>query len=961
MEENILLQAFAASLGIDNEARSRAHEYLQSIRSNPGLIPVLLKISLDETQGGDLRQTSVIYLKNLTKIWKDSARDYVIAAEDKLFLRTNIIKCLNFSLPEKIRSQFEEIAHNITKIDYPWNGILEQIEQALSQECEIYSGLNMIYQISRNFEYTMNEKRNFLLNIMSKFFDKLLRLLQVLLQSSTPDSFSYIQLILQIFWVFIYIDLPADFATKDFLNDWFICFQSILLKDYTEIQSIPQSEEEGKIREKQSQWLCKKWAAQIVHRFFTRYFNISHLQKQNIFIGQHFQENWASEFFKVIIPQLFKYKEVFIPSLLLNYFIKYTTQGLKFARTYSMLDENSIFHLLVNVILPILSRVPSDDELWRENPIEFIRKEADLGKAYYSPKSSSVDLLLTLCEKGWLIRVCEYISTQFQAPVDLLQKEALLLMFGSLAEQVKNHKDLKEHVQVILQKHVFAEFLSEIGFLRSRCAWVFARYASAPFTDQSFLQQVLEALCKTLVDSQLPVRYEGALALPKVLSWDVSKQRLASELRGLLEIYLKLMNEIDSEDVVEALESIVSAFPKEIVPFSMELTQHLTLAFTRMIQKDMNEDEGESAMAAVSTLNTISKIIDVLEEKPEDLVKVSHILKPVFDHCLSEEGCDYFEETLNLLTCLLYYAPDNSLPHLFYLITHLRNSILGFGDVKAYANEHVEEIFSSLANFIKKYPDLTLAGLNEIVAIGIALLKKSEQEALTGCKILIAILENYKGRIDVVVPGILAEVAAEFSASQSKKFKVACSQTLFVALWNSPAVTLACGQQVFVMFQFAFSNLKCFSESLARSHVIFGCGALFSMIFNLPAGMRETLPGIFKTILQLCVDPDDDSDVEGEDFDDNQKFPVVLDAQCQKIIEKLRNTPNNDDDDDFEEDDCPFPDPDDLYDSPFEVLNQNEMVKEVFTILSANFPDILEQSKTLLTDAEKKVLASIIQ
>lgn len=960
MEENILLQAFAASLGSDNEARSKAHEYLQSIRSTPSLIPTLLKVSLDPSQNPELRQTSVIYLKNLTKVWNDSSRDFTIPAEDKEFLKVHILKCLDFSLPEKIRSQFEEIALKITKADYPWQQILDQIQSALENEAEIYAGLNMIYQISRNYEYIMNEKRNNLLLVIDLFFDKILLLVKGLLQSTNPNSYSYIQLILQIFWVFFYIDLPAKFATTSFLSEWFLCFQAILLKDFTELQSKPATEEESKIREKLPQWQCKKWAAQIVHRFFTRYFNIQHLREQNIVIGQFFQENWACEFFKTIIPQLFKFKEVFIPSILLNYFIKYTTQGLKFAKTYSLLDENAISHLLVNVILPILCRVPSDDEIWRENPIEFIRKEADLGKAYYSPKSSSIDLLLTLCEKGWLMRVCEYISNNMQNPTDLLHKEALMLMFGSLAEQIKNHKELNKHIEGILKQFVLDEFKNEIGFLRSRAAWVFARFAHAKLEDSAFMLMIIETMCKLLVDPELPVRYEGALALPKVLHWELSKKRLSSELKSLLEIYLKLMNEIDSEDVVESLESIVSSFPNEIHPFSLELTQHLASAFTRMIQKDMNEDEGESAMAAVSTLNTISKIIDVLEEKNEELIKISHVLKPIFDHCLSEAGCDYFEETLNLLTCLLYYANENSLPHLFYLMKSLKQSVLGEGELKPYATEHVEEVFSSLANLIKKYPDLTLANLNEVTSIGLGLLKGSEQEGYIGCKILIVILENFKGRVDMILPVVISEIAAAFGKSNTKKLKIACSQALFVALWNSPAIVLSAGQLISEIFQFSLKNLKILSDSLSRSYMIFGLGSLFYLIPSLPRPMLDTMPGLFKTILHLCIDPDEDeSSLEGEEFDENQKFPVVLDAQCQKIIEKMRNAGNMDDD---EDEDFPYSgDPDDLYDSPFEVLNQNQFIKDIHRVLLGNFPEILTSAAALLNEAERKILTSIIQ
>ena len=369
--------------------------------------------------------------------------------------------------------------------------------------------------------------------------------------------------------------------------------------------------------------------------------------------------------------------------------------------------------------------------------------------------------------------------------------------------------------------------------------------------------QGLEAVCKLLLDVELPVRYQAALSLQKLLVWDVSKTRLSGELKNLLEIFLKLMNEIDSEDLVEALESIISAFPHEVVPFSLELTQHLATAFSRMIEKDLNEDEGESAMAAVSILNTIGKIIDVLEENAENLVKISFILKPIFDHCLNEKGCDYFEETLNLLTCLLYYAPDNSLPHLYYLITYLKASIAGEGEIKPYALEHIDEIFSPIANFIKKYQAQTMENVTGILNTGFILLKEKDQEVITGCKILIAVLENFKGRVDNYIHQIITEVATAFGASNSKKVKVACSQVMFVSLWNSPLVSLAAGPLLSEPFQYALGSVTQFSESMARSHMIYGLGSLFFIIPQLPPALVTTLPAIFKSIIQLCQDLDD--------------------------------------------------------------------------------------------------------
>ncbi|OMJ81455.1 hypothetical protein SteCoe_18072 [Stentor coeruleus] len=979
MDENILLSAFSASLGADNNARSKAHEYLQSIRSAAGLIPLLLKVSLDSANSLELRQVAVIYLKNLTKGTKDSNKDFIVPEIDKEFLKFHILTGLSFSIPEKLRSQYEEIAHNIAKTYFPWEQILTQISQALDNPNSIYSGLNMIYQVSRNYEYTMNDKRTDLISLVELFFDKILTILKELIISSNPDKYSYIQLILQTYWVSFYISIPLKLSQKEILEHWLQGFYQILSADYGEIQAKSLNEEEDKLREKSPQWMCKKWAGQIVHRFFTRYFNLNHIQEQNLFIGQYFQSVWAVEFFKIIIPQLFQTKDLFIPSVVLNYYIKYVIQGIKFTATFELLDEVAVSNLLVNVIMPVLCRVASDEEIWKENPIEFIRKEADMGRAYYSPKSSAIDLLLILCEKGFINKFFEYIAREIQLPDDLLRKEALMLAFGSISEQVKKNNVLKDFVERILTGFVFVDFTNQIGdfveriltgfvfvdftnqigFLRARAAWVCSKYAGIDYENLEFKTSTLESICRILKDSELPVRYEAALALPKLIGWNVTKQRLATEVKNLLEIYLKLMGDIDSEDLVEALESIVSAFPKETLPFSLELTQHLASAFSRMVAKDMSEDEGESAMAAVSTLNTISKIIDILEDKPEDLIKVSLILKPVFEYCLSEKGCDYFEETLNLLTCLLYYSPEKSLPHLYYLIRQLRASILGEGSEKPYALEHINEIFSPIANFIKKYPEQTLENLNGIIDIGFALIKDKEEEAINGCKILIALMENFKGHIDNFLILIIKEISIAFLQHSSKKVKNSCSQAMFVALWNNPILSLSSIDILSPAIQYALSSVKSFNESLARSHMIYGLGSLFYIIPSLPLDFQGKLPMIFKCIIQLYEDNDDDSSAEGIEFDDEGNGPGKIDAHCQKIIDKIRNSANDEDDD---EDDFPFgDDSEDLYDSPFEALNQNDMIKDVTNMIKGNFPELLQNIVGILSENEIKILNSIIQ
>jgi hypothetical protein len=76
-------------------------------------------------------------------------------------------------------------------------------------------------------------------------------------------------------------------------------------------------------------------------------------------------------------------------------------------------------------------------------------------------------------------------------------------------------------------------------------------------------------------DPELPVKVEAANTLPKLLKWNVTINLIKPEIEGLLRIYLGIINEIDSEDLVDSLESIIEYFSGDITPYAQELTRHL--------------------------------------------------------------------------------------------------------------------------------------------------------------------------------------------------------------------------------------------------------------------------------------------------------------------------------------------------------------------------------------------------
>ena len=67
------------------------------------------------------------------------------------------------------------------------------------------------------------------------------------------------------------------------------------------------------------------------------------------------------------------------------------------------------------------------------------------------------------------------------------------------------------------------------------------------------------------------MRLNAATSLHKLLTKDEANDILKPVLGDLLKQYLKIMGEIDSEELVSALEEIVKHFKNDIGPFALRL------------------------------------------------------------------------------------------------------------------------------------------------------------------------------------------------------------------------------------------------------------------------------------------------------------------------------------------------------------------------------------------------------
>ena len=109
---------------------------------------------------------------------------------------------------------------------------------------------------------------------------------------------------------------------------------------------------------------------------------------------------------------------------------------------------------------------------------------------------------------------------------------------------------------------------------------------------------------------------------------------------------------------MSSLETIVKLFSAEIGPFSVQLIQHLATIFTKYCGKqnqnnDNSDDDGETELAAAGCLDAIKNILNS-PLTDDAYVAVEPALFPIFNYCLTETGCDFIGEILELINLMLY-------------------------------------------------------------------------------------------------------------------------------------------------------------------------------------------------------------------------------------------------------------------------------------------------------------------
>uniref|UniRef100_A0A673CTL3 Importin N-terminal domain-containing protein n=1 Tax=Sphaeramia orbicularis TaxID=375764 RepID=A0A673CTL3_9TELE len=793
----------------------------------------------------------VIYLKNMiTQHWSDGDGSGTetpiinnIPDEDRQFIRDNIVEAIIHS-PERIR-------------------------------------------------YKKPEERQPLVAAMHIFMPMLKERFIQLLPDHSSDSVLIQKQIFKILYALFQYNLPLELINRQNLTEWMEILKTVVDRDVPpETMQIDEDE-----RPELPWWKCKKWALHILARLFERYGSPGNTTKEYAEFAELFLKEYAVPAQQVLLKVLYQYKEKqYVAPRVLQQTLNYINQGIAHALTWKNLKPH-IQGIIQDVVFPLMCYTDSDEELWQEDPYEYIRMKFDVFEDFISPTTAAQTLLFTACNKRKEVLqktmgFCYQILTDPAS--DPRKKDGALHMIGSLAEILLKKKIYKDQMEFMLQNHVFPLFRSELGYMRARACWVLHYFCEVKFKSDQNLQTALELTRLCLInDNEMPVKVEAAIALQVLISnQEKAKEYITPFIRPVMQALLHIVRETENDDLTNVIQKMICEYSEEVTPIAVEMTQHLAMTFNQVIQTGPDEEGGDDkAVTAMGILNTIDTLLSVVEDHKEITQQLEGICLQVIGTVLQQHVLEFYEEILSLAHSLTCQQVSPQMWQLLPLVYEVFQQD-GF--------DYFTDMMPLLHNYVTVDTD-TLLSDTKYLEIIYSMCKKvltgdpGEDPECHAAKLLEVIILQCKGRgIDQVVPLFVAAALERLTREvKTSELRTMCLQVAIAALYYSPPLLLNTLENLRfpnntepITNHFITQWLKdvdCFLGLHDRKMCILGLCALIDLdhrpqAVNQVAG--QLLPAailLFSGLKRAYAcraeheNEEDDDDEDGEEDDDNGK------------------------------------------------------------------------------------------
>ncbi|NWW37047.1 IPO7 protein, partial [Panurus biarmicus] len=935
--------------------------------------------------------TGVIYLKNMiTQYWPDRESapgeipPYSIPEEDRHCIRENIVEAIIHS-PELIRVQLTTCIHHIIKYDYPsrWTAVVEKIGFYLqSDNSACWLGILLcLYQLVKNYEYKKPEERSPLIAAMQHFLPVLKDSFIQLLNDPSDQSVLIQKQIFKIFYALVQIWVFSDLKSEDAR---FAAFCKSLIKQ--------------RLSYRQAVLMFPFHSSPCLGLPLVLCFSL--LSAKNLWINETPQLCFYKTssyfipkclYFKVLLKVLYQYKEKqYMAPRVLQQTLNYINQGVSHAVTWKNLKPH-IQGIIQDVIFPLMCYTDADEELWQEDPYEYIRMKFDVFEDFISPTTAAQTLLFTSCSKRKEVLqktmgFCYQILTEPNA--DPRKKDGALHMIGSLAEILLKKKIYKDQMEYMLQNHVFPLFSSELGYMRARACWVLHYFCEVKFKSDQNLQTALELTRRCLIDDrEMPVKVEAAIALQVLISnQEKAKEYITPFIRPVMQALLHIIRETENDDLTNVIQKMICEYSEEVTPIAVEMTQHLAMTFNQVIQTGPDEEgSDDKAVTAMGILNTIDTLLSVVEDHKEITQQLEGICLQVIGTVLQQHVLEFYEEIFSLahsLTCQQVSAQMWQLLPLVFEVFQ-QDGFDYFTDMMPLLHNYVTVDTDTLLSDTK-YLEMIYSMCKKVLT-GVA----GEDAECHAAKLLEVIILQCKGRgIDQCIP-LFVEAALERLTREVKtsELRTMCLQVAIAALYYNPHLLLNTLENLRfpnnvepVTNHFItqwLNDVDCFLGLHDRKMCVLGLCALIDLeqipqVLNQVAG--QILPAfilLFNGLKRAYAchaehENDSDDDDEAEEDEETEELGSDeddIDEDGQEYLEILAKQAGEDgDDEDWEEDDAEetaLEGYSTIIDDEDNPIDEYQIFKTIFQTIQNRNPAWYQALTQGLTEEQRKQLQDI--
>mmetsp|Transcript_5295 Transcript_5295/g.7439 ORF Transcript_5295/g.7439 Transcript_5295/m.7439 type:complete len:1038 (+) Transcript_5295:129-3242(+) len=910
-----ILQLLPKTWSESAQERKLAEQHLTQLEKVQGYCVSLLKIVSSNEIHESVRLSASILLKRFVQHfwfdWKknndgnDNAQsgsvklqwtDYVIPEADKTVMLNSIIDGIIHSDP-RVKLQLADTLKTIADNEYPdpWGATLIPQLQTLLQSKDLrvlHGAILSIRTIIKKYEYIpASPRRKPLFPLVDSLFPQLTKIFEELNKHATPESAEMQLLLVKTFWSTVNMGVPPFLQNNDNLLPWMNSMMNLL-----QMQLPPEA------KASEVWWKLKKWVSQTFSRLFVRYCNLKDAPSaEGKLFSKNFNAIYAPKLLEAFVNLLGQKKGgSYLSDRVVHSAIGFLDSALRNPNMYRMLKPH-LDNMFREIIFPVICFNAKDQELWNEDPQEYLRKEFDIMEEFYHPRSAALAFtcnLVRLRGKSHFLPVMAFTAQVLQkyaaAPPqekNPAEKDGALQTIGNLPEKILSSKEMEAQVEAMIITHVIPEFTSPFGFLRARCCWLMAQFYELEWKNQPAFLTALRSVISCLKDKELPVRVRAALSLRHLIQNDLAREEVRQILPQLLEAFFSLMNEIDNDELVNTLDIIIERYRDEMEPYAVVLCKKLSEMILRILsesENDNDDNEEDSAITVFESLSAIQTILDAVSDKPHLYVEIEKILYPIMVKLANPDASDFFEEGMKLISFITCFAPTIT-PEMWFFFKHLYDLFDKHGI------EIVSELLIPYDNFINRGTQYFLQSnyityVFDIIKRVLTSENALETQCGDACKLIEVVLHNLRGHVDNLVEPFLQLAISKFNTAKTNSLKVLLLDVVMNSAYYNPALFLNILEAkgwTQATFNVWFRMIPTLPRILDKKICILGLSALLALPFDpLPALVKQGYLQLIKAAIQVNKDlykqREEQEKEQDEDVDDDILGSKIEDAEIDE-------------------------------------------------------------------------------